>query len=99
MGYQTEFNYILVLKEDFPKKIEVEKNYLFEKKGQRVYPRGLPIDLCDKDWMPHAKIIIDDITINEFGTRGSYRVIYKYNAIEKRVLASITKKTLLQFKE
>jgi len=99
MGYKTEFNWVLVLKEDFPKKIIVGKNYLFEKSGQRVYPRGIPIDLCDKDWQPQAKIIIDDITLNEFYTRGSFRVIYKYGALEKKVLWNIIKATLIEYKD
>ena len=65
MGYKTEFNWVLKLtsEQGFPKKIEVGKNYLFEKSEERIYPRGIPIDLVDKEWMPHAKVIIDDLVI------------------------------------
>jgi hypothetical protein len=96
MGYKTEFNWVLKLNSEqgVPKKIELDKNYLFEKQEERVYPRGIPIDLVDQDWTPHARVIVEDIVISKNKTRGNFRVIYKYGSIEKKVLEKIIKKTM-----
>lgn len=96
MGYKTEFNWILKLDEEqgFPKKIEINKSYLFEKLEERIYPRGIPIDLVDKNFTPFAKVLIEDIIISKNKTRGNFKVIYKYGPIEKRVLQKIIDKTL-----
>lgn len=99
MGYKTEFNFVLKLKEEqgFPKKLELGKNYLFEKLNERIYPRGIPIDLIDKDWRPHAKVIVEDVVISQNKTRGNFKVIYLYNKKEKDVLYNIYKKALIEY--
>ncbi len=96
MGYKIEFNWILKLNSDqgFPKKIEVNKNYLFEKQEERLYPRGMPIDLVNNDFVPHAKVIIDDLVISNNKTRGNFKVIYKYGPVERNILQRIIKKTM-----
>jgi hypothetical protein len=96
MGYKTEFNWILKLSDEqgMPKKIEVNKSYLFEKPEERIYPRGMPIDLVNNEFSPIAKIIIEDVMISKDKTRGNFRIIYKYGIIEKKILQKIISKTL-----
>ena len=101
MGYKTEFNWVLALspQQGLPRKPEIGKNYLFEKQGERIYPLGWPIDLLDKDWKPHGKVIVEDVIKEEGKTRGSFRIVYIYDRKERRVLWNIIKKTLLEHKE
>lgn len=96
MGYKTEFNFVLKLtnEQGFPKNIEIDKNYLFEKNGERLYPRGIPIDLIDEKWTPYAKVVIEDMVISKNKTRGNFKVIYKYGPVERRILGKIIKKTI-----
>ena len=99
MGYKAEFNFVLKLKPEqgYPKKLELGKNYLFEKTDERIYPRGIPIDLVDKDWHPQAKVVVEDVVISENKTRGNFKVIYLYNKQEKTTLYNIYKKALIEY--
>lgn len=99
MGYKAEFNFVLKLTQEqgYPKKLELSKNYLFEKLEERIFPRGIPIDLVDKNWQPVAKVIVEDIVISENKTRGNFKVIYLYNKQERTTLYNIYKKVLLEY--
>lgn len=99
MGYKAEFNFVLKLKPEqgFPKKLELEKNYLFEKLEERIFPRGVPIDLIDNTWHPVAKVVVEDMVISQNKTRGNFRVIYIYDKHEKALLYNIYKKTIGEY--
>lgn len=101
MGFKSEFNWVLKIKESqgFPEKMEIGKIYDFRKDDKRVYPVGMPIDLIDNSWQTHAKVIIEESTILKNTTKGKFKVVYVYNNEERKILNNILKKAVLNYME
>ena len=74
MGKSYEFVWVLVLKE-LPADLEVGKVYDFEKKEERIYPRGMPINISDKDWNVIGECEILEFTVSNNKTTGKYKVL------------------------
>lgn len=74
MGKNYEYNWVLVLNE-VPNDLEVGKVYEFEKEEERIYPRGMSIELDDKDWNKIGKCEIIEFTISDNKTSGKYKLL------------------------
>lgn len=74
MGKSYEFVWVLVLK-DLPTDLEVGKVYDFEKTEERIYPRGVPINLSNKDWDIIGQCEIIEFTISDNKTSGKYKIL------------------------
>ena len=74
MGYVTEFNWVLKLKEDqgFPDALDVGAFCNFRKSGKRVYPVGIPVFLCDSLWNVCASVIIKEFAVKDNETGGVF---------------------------
>lgn len=91
MGYETEFNWVLKLKNSQLKELEgvVKKEgacFAFEKSGNRIYPMELPIDLLNENWEAIARVEIYCLNYSDKKTKGTYEVLKIYEGEEKRVL-------------
>lgn len=93
MGYQTEFNWVLKLRNSQLKRLEevIQKErgcFEFEKSGYRTYPMELPIDLVNENWEAIARVEIFELNQKENKTEGGYEVLKVYTGEEKRVLTN-----------
>jgi hypothetical protein len=89
MGFSVKFNWVLQI--DTPNTIEAKEAYSFRKKGNRVFPIDIPIDLIDSDRNAVAKIKIIQFTNDSSFTFGEYTVIKVYTGMEKDVLSNYWK--------
>lgn len=91
MGFKTEFNWILKLKQENwldEKILVVGSVYLFSKDEYRVYPVNHPIDLINKDWEAVAKVLVTAFTNKDGKTIGEYKVLKIYCGQEKEFITN-----------
>ncbi len=86
MGFQYEFNWILKISDLDELHLQSNHQYPFVKKGARIYPLGMPIDLINGNWEAVARSIIDQITITPNETLGEYKVIEIYDTQKRKML-------------
>ncbi len=89
MGFKTEFNWALKLKQEQgldEKNIEIDGIYNFSKNEYRDYPINMPIDLINNEWVAVAKILIIESKKANEKTEGKYKVIKIYKGNEKDFL-------------
>lgn len=88
MRYQTEFNYMLKIREWqwLPSEPEVGKAYQFSKTIERIYPIGLPIFLTDDDLRVIGKCVVTEYTVWDGNTSWSYTIISIYDEEISRVM-------------
>jgi hypothetical protein len=98
MGYKIEINWVIKLKSEQleqlcrdlannPQPPVKEVHYYFEKKDERIYPIGIPIELVDDDWNVIAEVSITELTISPGNTKGFYCVV-ALPSIERKSLYS-----------
>ncbi|MCG8571025.1 MAG: DUF2584 family protein [Spirochaetes bacterium] len=87
MRYQTEFNYILKIREGqgLPAHPEINKVYSFEKTIERVYPLNLPILLVDDDYHVYGKCIILEFTVSNNLTKGKYKIFALFDNEKRKI--------------
>ena len=91
MGHGIEFNWTLKLKPQNglkEKDIEVGRIFEFSKRGNRIYPLNLPIDLINSNWEAIAKVMIFEIKNSQGKTSGKYKVLKVYEDEEKDILTN-----------
>lgn len=94
MGCIYEFNWILKLSnEQFPELVE-NIDYSFKKKGIRIYPINVPLDLVNENWEAVARCVITSVSMQNEETTGKYRIISIYSEKEKDVLTKLWRNTL-----
>jgi len=86
MGFKIKFNWVLQI--DSPEIVELNQQYSFCKRGNRVFPIDTPIDLIDNKRNAIAKIQIQSFKNETNKTSGSFRVIKVYEGSEKAMLTS-----------
>lgn len=102
MGYITEFNWILKLKEEQglnETNIEVDKIYDFNKKDNRVYPLGIPMLLVNNNWEAVGTVEVLESTINKNSTIGKYKVIKIHQDVDKEVLTKFLQDNIKYYKK
>ena len=97
MSYQTEFNWVLKLKPGQglnEGSLVVEGEYIFSKKGFRVYPVNVPIELVNDIWEAVGKVVVLSFTNVDGKTSGKYKVLEAYSGPKKEMLTSHWRKHL-----
>ncbi len=91
MGYVTEFNWVLKLKEEhgFPDVLDIGALYNFRKSEKRIYPAGIPVFLVDSLWNVCASVIIKEFTVKDDITSGTFEIVRVFSADEKEVLGKV----------
>ena len=74
MGFKTEFNWVLKLKE-VPEELIDGREYEFVKNEHRVYPIDIPIKLVGPNWEELGTAIIKEYTVGYGKTKGKF--VYK----------------------
>ncbi len=92
MGQILEFNWALKIKVDF--KLDEGNEYTFKKKGIRVYPVNIPIDLINEKWECLARIVILEVNHANGETAGRFKVLKVYDEREREFLTSYWRKTV-----
>lgn len=92
MGSFFEYNWILKLSGINSKELKLETDYRFKKKGMRIYPINMPIDLVNANWEAIARCMISSISISSDYTEGVYSILEIYDENKKRVLSEQWKK-------
>lgn len=87
MRFETEFNYILKIREaqGLPATPKEGETYSFEKTIERIYPLHLPILLCDDDHNVIGKCIILAYTAGNKKTTGKYKIVSLFNEAKKKI--------------
>ncbi len=91
MGYVTEFNWILKLKEEqgFPDALNEGALCNFRKSENRVYPVGIAVFLADSLWNVCASVIIKEFAVKDNKTNGIFEVVRVFSGDEKEVLTKV----------
>lgn len=84
MGFPIKMNWVLQIEP--PKELELNVDYEFKKRENRVFPLETPIDLINGNREAIAKIQVNEYTNKSNITTGIYRVLKIYSEQEKRVL-------------
>ncbi len=72
MGFQVEFNWVLKLSDSETVKFlssETGSGVYVEKRGERLYPLRMPVELVDEHWRVCAVVEITEVTIGDDRTR------------------------------
>lgn len=94
MGCLYEWNWILKLEETQIPELKIGKQFNFFKKGMRVYPIDIPIDLVNENWEAIARCVVSSITIEKEVTKGIYQIISIYDEVERNVLTKLWRDTV-----
>lgn len=94
MGMIYELNWILKLPKEQIPELKTGYNYTFYKKGTRMYPISIPIDLVNDNWEGIAKCVITSISIDSNKTSGTYEIIKVYNKSEKTLITALLRDML-----
>lgn len=80
MGMPCEVNSILKLNEyqGYPLLLEHERKYQGQKKGYRIMPIDVPIQLVNAHWFAYADIIIHELTWKDNITYINFKVCKIY---------------------
>lgn len=90
MGYPIIFNCLLtVSKTDLDMStLKVGAHYLIEKKGERLYPLNIPIEICDEDHRYFGKVAVRTLTLKAGKTILDIEVLKVFNKNEADVYSS-----------
>ena len=89
MGCIYEWNWILKLNQQQIPDLKLGIPFTFCKKGIRIFPINMPIDLVNENWEAVARCVITSTTMEEEQTRGIFQIIYIYNTEEGRIVTKI----------
>lgn len=89
MGCIYEWNWILKLNNQQMPDLQLGTPLTFCKKGIRIFPVNIPIDLLNENWEAIARCVITSVTMEEKQTRGTYRIVKMYDKEEKELLTKI----------
>lgn len=90
MGFKVEFNNIL--RYDVKEKLEVGKEYSFQKNGSRIYADDIQIWLTKEDWTALGEIMITSQMRKENKITGTFKVVYIYTETESQTITSLFKR-------
>lgn len=87
MRFQTEFNYILKIRDGqgLPSNPREGEVYDFEKTIERIYPLGQPILLVDDDLKVYGKVVIREYKAGNGVTSGKYEIIDLYDEAKSQL--------------
>ena len=90
MGMTCEINNVLKLsvEQGFPKTLVIDKRYKGTKKGYRLYPIDVPIDLVDDNWICKCQVIIKRVVLEDNMTQLEFTV-YRFYPSSKLVKDAI----------
>jgi hypothetical protein len=93
MRWQTEFNYMLKIRDGqgLPANPEVGVTYDFEKTIERIYPLRKPIMLIDDDYNAHGLVVVLEFTSGNGITKGKYKIVSLYNEEKRKVMTQEVK--------
>lgn len=94
MGAIYEWNWILKLKQEQMPDLIIGEQFTFNKKGIRIYPIDIPIDLVNENWEAVARCVIISVTIDKEETKGVYRIIEIYDEMEKKTITKLCRDML-----
>lgn len=97
MGCIYEWNWILKLNQEQILELEVGKILTFRKKGTRIYPIDIPIDLVNENWEAIARCVIVSVTMEKEETRGKYQILSIYDEIERSVTTKLCRDMLCYY--
>jgi hypothetical protein len=72
--------------DNIPEKLEIGKEYVFSKKGHRLYQINVPMDLRTKDWEFKARIIITNYTLGDDKTKGTFIPVKLFSDEENKII-------------
>jgi hypothetical protein len=90
MGYKTVINTLLHLKKSQGldiSKLEVGKEFRFEKDGERVFPLHVAVPLVTDEWVYVGLARIEEVTAGHGKTVGTYRVIDVFDEDTRKVFS------------
>ncbi len=87
MGYHLEINSLLKIpKQAFNlSKIKKGEKYGVEKKGERLYPLNIPVDICDGKYVYYGKVAVRKLTLEKNKTYLEIEILKVYNKEESRI--------------
>lgn len=94
MGCIYEWNWILKLNKEQIQNLKVGVTKNFFKKGIRIYPIDVPIDLVNQNWEAIARCIISSVTLEKDCTKGQYQIMKIYDKEEQNLLTKQWRDTL-----
>jgi len=91
MGFKWSQHCCLKLRKEqgsvLKKDLELGKEYLFRKKGYRLYSLDTPIELITSNWRVIARVIITEITAGKGETKGKFKVLKIYTGEEEKIVS------------
>ena len=89
MGCIYEWNWILKLNHEQIPELRVGEKFTFCKKGIRIFPIYIPIDLVNENWEAVARCVIISVTMQKEETKGIYQIISIYDETERNVVTKL----------
>lgn len=88
MGYLLELNFLLRIPPDEGldlTTLEVGRQYEITKKGERLYPLNIAIEICDGDYNYVGKVAVRTLTLGSGKTQLTFEVLKIFDEHEREV--------------
>jgi len=72
--------------ENIPENLEIGKEYVFSKKGHRLYQINVPMDLRTENWKFRARIIITNYMLGNDKTEGTFIPVKIFSNEENEII-------------
>lgn len=90
MGYDITFNCLLSVPPEALDlaQLEVGKQYILTKGGERLYPLNIPIEICDSEHRYYGKVAVRTLTLESGKTQLTFEVLKVFSPEEAAVYTS-----------
>lgn len=90
MGYLLEINSLLKIPSSSGidlQGIRSGKRYAIEKRGERLYPLNIPIEICDEKYVYYGKATIKKLTLEKGKTTLEIEILKVFSPEESQVFS------------
>lgn len=94
MGCIYEWNWILKLNHQQIPDLKIGVPFTFYKKGIRIFPINIPIDLVNENWESIARCVITSVTMEKEETKGIYQIVNIYDDAEREIMTKMCRDML-----